>query len=64
MGRKRRVSGHPSPGLPVAPDTGLSLGAHLLLGLKEPAQPLVEAAPGSGTLCGLSSHLQAEEGGV
>ena len=55
----------PTPGIPAAPDNGLpSPLTHLLLGLLEPVQPVVEAAPGPGACCGLSWDLGAEERGV
>lgn len=46
------------------PDIGSpSRLTHLLLGLLEPVQPVVEAAPGPGACHGLSWDLWAEEGG-
>lgn len=52
-----------TPGIPAAPDIGLpSPLTHLLLGLLEPVQPVVEAAPGPGACCGLGWDLGQERG--
>ena len=54
-----------TPGIPAAPDISLASPlTHLVLGLLEPVQPVVEAAPGPGACCGLSWNLWAEERGV
>ena len=55
----------PMPGIPAAP--GISFSSpltHLLPGLLEAVQPVVEAAPGPGACCGLSWDLWAEDRGV
>lgn len=45
-----------------SPDTGHSLGTHLVPSLLEAVEPVAEVAPGPGACSGLSWELWAEEG--